>query len=869
MQKIRVSEIADEAGISNKEVIEKANEIGFEVKAANSAINESDANVIMQYIFTGNKPKSAEVAKPKKEIKKSSKAIKKPEAKIDSKDKIKSINKSKKLEIKTTSTKAINIKKEAKIVKTEDKQQTDKKMQAKEETLSIVGIKRKGIRFVKRAKTEIKKSEKSEKNSEHHNQKLSNTPSLKELFSNEETPKVIIKPKQKSKKKTPAHTQDHGTKLDIARNMVEVNIEDDTELMLDLHEDVLENTKKEEKKSFDKTKTTRQNTYMPRPTIRRGKSKKRKPKTKVEEIIDAIEIPKEIRVYEFAEACGKSAAAVITVLFGLGKMVTKNDFLEEEEIEIVAEDFEISVTYKEADEALEYINEKIDTTLGSDERAPIVTIMGHVDHGKTSLLDYIKNTKVVDGEAGGITQHIGAYQIERDGKKITFIDTPGHEAFSAMRSRGASITDIIIIVIAADDGVKPQTIEAIAHAKSSGVPIIVAINKIDKKTANIELVKTQMAEHEIMASDWGGDCDFIGVSAHSGEGIDELIETILLQSELLELKADRSAQAQATVVESSLEKGKGAVATVIMQNGTLKVGQTIVADSSFGKVRAIIDDNGKNVKELGLSQPGQILGLSTVPEAGSVLVSMENEKEARETAAKRVEAQKAREHSKSTKVSIEELSAMVAEGKIKSLPIILKADVQGSLEALKSSLLKLKNEEVKINIIHSAVGGITESDIALANASENSIILGFNVRPTGSVKKKAKAEGVEIKTYSIIYALLDDIKELLSGMMSPIITEENTGQAEVREVFSINGVGSIAGCFVNDGTVIRGGLARVIRDGVVIHDNSNISSLKRFKDEVKDVSKGYECGIMLEDYNDVKIGDVIETYKEVENKAKI
>jgi translation initiation factor IF-2 len=556
------------------------------------------------------------------------------------------------------------------------------------------------------------------------------------------------------------------------------------------------------------------------------------------------------------------------VLFGLGKIVTKNDFLEEEEIEIVADDFGIEVIFTEDNQNI------IDAAIlkesnGDDERPPIITIMGHVDHGKTSLLDYIKNSKIASGEAGGITQHIGAYQVVKNNKEITFIDTPGHAAFTQMRSRGTGVTDIVIIVVAADDGVKPQTLEAISHAKNANVPIIVAINKIDKESANIDLVKTQMAEHEIMATDWGGEYDFVPVSAHTGEGIDDLLETILLQSELLELKSNKKELAQATVIESMVQKGKGPVATVIVQSGTLRVGDTIVADTTYGRVRAIVDDMGNSIKELGLSQPGQVQGLAEVPSAGSILKAMSSEKEAKEIATSRAEAARAKELSKSTKVSIEELGQMVAEGKIKALPVIIKADVQGSLEAIKGSLEKLKNQEVKINIIHSGIGGITENDIALANASANSVILGFNVRPTGSVKKKAKTEGVEIKTYSIIYDLLDDIKGLLGGLMSPIYKEENTGQAEVRDTFTIGGIGTIAGCIVNDGKVIKTAKARLIRDGIVIYDNTTVASLKRFKDDVKEVGKGYECGIMLDGFNDIKIGDVIETFKQIEQKATL
>ena len=494
--------------------------------------------------------------------------------------------------------------------------------------------------------------------------------------------------------------------------------------------------------------------------------------------------------------------------------------------------------------------------------------MGHVDHGKTSLLDKIRSTKTASGEAGGITQHISSYTVEKNGQKITFVDTPGHAAFSAMRTRGTAITDIVIIVVASDDGVKPQTEEVIAHAKASGCPIIVAMNKIDKESANIDMVKAQMAEKGMTPVDWGGDIEFIGVSAKTGVGIEDLLENILIQSELLELKADPNAKAKAAVIEASLEKGRGPVATVIVQNGTLKIGDNIVCDTTFGRVKAITDDNGNPVKELGLSETGTVLGLNDVPTTGSVMVAMDTDKEVRDIATTRAEHARAKELSKSTKVSLEEMSGLIAEGKIKQLPVIIKTDVGGSLEAIKGSLEQIANDEVKVKVIHSAVGGITESDLVLAGASEGCIILGFNVRPTGAIKAKAKADGVAINTYTIIYDLIDDVKDALSGMMSAVIREENTGQAEVRDTFVVPKIGTVAGCIVTDGKVIRGGHARIIRDGIVTY-TGKISSLKRFKDDAKEVANGYECGIIFEKFNDIKVGDFIETFIQIEEKVSV
>ncbi len=693
------------------------------------------------------------------------------------------------------------------------------------------------------------------------------------------SPKVSVR--KKEKKKQVAKSQDHGKLIEINRPTNQDFVSNSDESLLGeevvlLDMDLSEPSKfLEENKQQDNKKQSRSSrpaAFGNRPQgLKRGKRKKRI--KRVEETVDITEvtIPEDVRVYEFAEACGKSASEVITVLFGLGMMVTKNDFLKQDELEILGEEFGIEVTVKDALEDVNYVEEYLDEEIDDsnfETRPPVVTIMGHVDHGKTSLLDKIRSAKVAAAEAGGITQHISAYTIEQSGQKITFVDTPGHAAFSAMRARGADVTDVVIIVVAADDGVKPQTEEVISHAKASGCPIIVAVNKMDKETANMDMVKAQMAEKEMTPVDWGGDIEFIGVSAHTGQGIDDLLENILLQAEILELQADPKAKAKATVVESSLEKGRGPVATVIVQNGELKVGDNIVCDTTYGRVKAITNCMGKPVKKLGLSETGSVLGLNDVPAAGSIMVTQDSDKEAREIATTRAEHARAKELSKSTKVSLEEMSGLIAEGKIKQLPVIIKTDVGGSLEAIKGSLEKIQNEEVKVKVIHAGVGGITESDLVLAGASEGCIILGFNVRPTGAVKQKAKADGVTINTYSIIYDLLDDVKDALSGMMSAVIREENTGQAEVRDTFVVPKIGTVAGCLVTDGKVIRGGHARIIRDGVVTY-TGKISSLKRFKDDVKEVANGYECGIMFDKFNDIKTGDFIETFIQIEEKREI
>ena len=546
-------------------------------------------------------------------------------------------------------------------------------------------------------------------------------------------------------------------------------------------------------------------------------------------------------------------------------MMTKNDFLGNDEIEILSEEFEVEVTIIDPKDEFTQDVEDIEEDPDATERAPVITIMGHVDHGKTSLLDAIREAKVTDGEAGGITQHIGAYTIEQSGKAITFIDTPGHAAFSHMRQKGTDITDIIVIVVAADDGVKPQTLEVIKMAQESGAPIIVALNKMDKETAQPDMVKGQMAEHGINPVDWGGDIEFVPVSAKSGMGIDDLLENILTTAEILELKANENALAKAAVIESSLEKGRGPVATVIVQNGTLKVGDYVVCGAAYGRVKAMMDEHNKQIKTLLPSHTAVIAGLNEVPASGEVMTVMNSDKEAKEFALKRHEYDRHKELSISMKSNLEDMTAMIAEGKLKSLKVVLKTDVHGTLEAIKSSITALRNDEVKVNIISSGVGGITESDVELVNNSENCVLLGFNVRPTGAVKASAKQKGVEIKTYSIIYQLIDDITGMLTGMMAPKYTEENTGQAEVREVFKIP-KGIVAGSVVVDGRLIRGGMVRVIRDGVV-HYEGELTSLKRFKDDVEEIGNGYECGVVISGYDDVVPGDILETFKKVEQKV--
>ena len=898
--KVRVYEIAEEAGASSQDVIAKAKDLGVELKSPQSAVSVEDAEEIANYIITGKSAKLAKKAapKPKKEVKKVVEETKEVKAEEKTEKKIEEKAEEKKAEPEVKKVKEVEkpvISKPKPVTTAKPEQKEENKPAVNPENRNKIVPKRRGLKIVKKNNPKPAKPTPEELNAMDSSGKKQ-MKSLSEILGGSDqkdeikTKDIKIPPasadarkakSRKEKKKPTQKSQDHGKKLNVDyagdfKSSDDSLLGEEVVLLdMDLGDNIkiLEEQKPQNNNNKNKqTRSSRPAAFGNAPRgLKRGKRKKRI-RREVEQVdITEVTIPEDIRVYEFAEACGKSASEVITVLFGLGMMVTKNDFLKQDELEILGEEFEIEVTVKDALEDANYVDEYLEEEIDDSNfvtRPPVVTIMGHVDHGKTSLLDKIRSAKVASGEAGGITQHISAYTVDQNGEKITFVDTPGHAAFSAMRSRGADVTDIIIIVVAADDGVKPQTEEVISHAKASGCPIIVAVNKIDKEAANMDMVKAQMAEREMTPVDWGGDVEFIGVSALTGQGIDDLLENILIQSEMLELKADPTAKVKGAVVESLLEKGRGPVATIIVQNGTLKVGDNIVCDTTYGRVKAITNDQGKPVKELGLSETGNVLGLNDVPVSGAVMVAQDSEKEAREIATTRAEHARAKELSKSTKVTLEEMSGLIAEGKIKQLPVIIKADVGGSLEAIKGSLEKIANEEVKVKVIHAAVGGITESDLVLAGASEGCIILGFNVRPTGSVKSKAKADGITINTYTIIYDLLDDVKDALSGMMSAVIREENTGQAEVRDTFVVPKIGTVAGCLVTDGKVIRGGHARIIRDGVVTY-TGKISSLKRFKDDVKEVANGYECGIMFDKFNDIKVGDFIETFIQIEEKVSI
>lgn len=572
-----------------------------------------------------------------------------------------------------------------------------------------------------------------------------------------------------------------------------------------------------------------------------------------------------LTVNELAVKLRKEPAEIIKKLFNLGIMATINQYLDSDAIQLICAEYNVEVEEKIViDETNFETLEEVDEPDKMQERPPVVTIMGHVDHGKTTLLDAIRSTNVVAGEAGGITQHIGAYQVEIKGKKITFLDTPGHAAFTTMRARGAQITDITILVVAADDGVKPQTVEAISHAKAAGVPIIVAVNKVDKPEANIDRVKQELTEYELVSEEWGGDTIFSPISAKQRIGIEELLEYILLVSEVQELKANPDKRARGTVVEAELDKGRGPVATILVQHGTLRVGDPIVVGSAHGRVRAMVNDKGRRLKEAGPSTPVEITGLNDVPQAGDQFMVFEDEKKARAIGEARASKQRESERRENTRVSLDDLFQHIQEGDIKELNLIVKGDVQGSVEALRGSLEKIDVNGTRVKIIHTGVGAITESDVTLANAS-NAIVIGFNVRPEPNARSMAEQEKIDIRLHRVIYTVIEEIEQALKGMLDPVYKENIIGQAEIREVFKVSKIGNIAGCYVTEGKLSRDAGARVIREGIVIYEGK-LDTLKRFKDDAKDVAAGYECGLTLERFHDIKVGDVIEAFVMVEVK---
>jgi translation initiation factor IF-2 len=625
----------------------------------------------------------------------------------------------------------------------------------------------------------------------------------------------------------------------------------------------IQRKKKDQRKTFsgEKKREFKEQKKMEEKVQKQAPKPSRPPKKKKEEELKIIQIPEVITVRELADLLDVSPNEIIAELMKRGILATINHTIDPNVAVEIAEKFGYLAEVKSAEEQVEELveSEKEENPEDLEERPPIVVVMGHVDHGKTSLLDKIRQTDVARKEKGGITQHIGASQVElSSGKKITFLDTPGHEAFTSLRARGAKVADIAVLVVAADDGVMPQTIEAINHAKDAGIPIIVAVNKIDLPQANPDKVLRELSEHGLIPEDWGGDTPVVKVSAKTGEGIDELLEMITLVAELEELKANPKGKTKAVIIETKLDPKRGPVATAIVQNGTLKVGDIFVAGATYGRVRAMIDDKGRRLKEAPPGTPVEILGFEELPEPGDILIVVPNEKTAKALAEQR-KRQKEQEKLKGTALRLEEIYEKIQSGELKELKIILKADTIGSIEALKKALEELSTDKVKVSIIHSGVGAISESDIMLAKAS-GAIVIGFNTRPNPAARKLLEEEKVDVRTYGVIYDAVEDVKKALEGLLEPEKVEEVLGQAEVRATFKIKKVGTVAGCYVLDGKLVRGAKARLIREGVVIYDGE-IESLKRFKEDVKEVVKGYECGVKLKDFNDIKVGDIIECYE--------
>ena len=656
-----------------------------------------------------------------------------------------------------------------------------------------------------------------------------------------------------------------------AKNHMSVIEEEDAELIKELYSDEnsgLKDNKNETVEHYENLANEDANKVVIRKRGRKGRDELGNGNNGVEAIDDEfVVIENTITVKDLADKLKRPYVEVIKQLIFIGVMAGMNQEIDFNTAEKVIEKYGAVAVLKEEEEGKIAEDEDIEVDLGTDKKPAVVTVMGHVDHGKTSLLDCIRKAKVTETEAGGITQHIGAYTVNINNEKITFLDTPGHEAFTAMRARGAQITDIVILVVAADDGIMPQTKEAINHCKAAKVPMIVAINKMDRPGANPDKVKQELTEHGLVSEDWGGDTICVPVSAHTKEGIDTLLEMVLITAEMLELKADSSRRAKGTVVEGKLDKGRGPLATLLVQNGTLNTGDSIIVGSTYGRIRAMFDDKGKKIKSAGPSIPVEVLGLSEVPAAGDRFNVVKDEKTARNMAEARKAKSREEHFQSSNRVSMENLYSQIQEGSVKELGVIVKADVQGSVEAVRQSLEKLSTDNVKVRVLHSGVGAITETDVILAAAS-NAIIIGFNVRPDNNAASIGEKENVEIKTYRIIYDALDDIKAAMVGMLDPVYKEVVLGRVEIRQIYKVSNVGTIAGSYVLNGKITRSSSIRVLRNGIVITE-STLASLKRFKDDAKEVAAGYECGLSIEKFNDLKEGDIIEAFIMEEVKPKL
>ncbi len=851
MAKVRVHQLAKELGIPSKELLEKLrNELDMQVKSIHSSLDEKQVMLVKEFIkpievkeeTPSLKEGAKEVVKEEtKEVEeKVVEAVKtQPEEKVEGKEEVKQVDRGDRQERKGEKSE----KKEGKKVR----KRTDVRVLSPEELAKRK--RRRGRRKPYRKEEELKERKKPFKKEVKE--------AKEEKITREQLEKLVASTKESTaKEKEKPKTQEE---LLAERKREQREFEDQKrfeELLRKIEEKNRAKKKRKKKKKKEEPKET--------PFEELSEEEQLQRLIEEEERANTVVIPEVVSVREFAEKLGVEPNQLLQDLISLGKFVAINQPIDFETAEKVAQKYGKVVKLEGAEETSleEELSETPDREEDLKPRPPVITVMGHVDHGKTTLLDYIRNTKVAEREAGGITQHIGASVVEADtseGKKtLVFLDTPGHEAFTAMRARGAQATDIVVLVVAADDGVMPQTVEAINHAKAAGVPIIVAINKIDKPGANPERVKQELTQHGLIPEDWGGDTVMVPVSAKTGEGVDELLEMIALQAELMELKANPNKPAKGIVLEAKLDKKRGPVATFLVQSGTLKVGDAVVAGLYAGKIRAMFDDKGKQVKEASPSMPVEVLGLEGVPMAGDKFTVVESLEKARKIAQKRQELAKESALEKEKRVSLEDLFSQMQAGEVKELNVVLKADAQGSIEAIRKSLQELSTSEVKVNVIHAGVGPITENDIMLAAAS-NAIVVGFNVRPDSAARKAAEREKVDVRTYRVIYDMVDEIKKAMEGLLEPEEKEVYLGSAEVRATFKVPKVGTVAGCYVRDGVIKRNAGVRLVRDGVVVYEGK-ISSLKRFKDDVKEVQAGYECGVGLENFNDIKVGDIIECY---------
>ena len=817
--KIKLGEISKNLKITNKDIIAKLAEFGVELKSSASVVDEETIGLIFD-IYTELNQVSDEEIREMREA-----ALKK--ASEDGNDEEKSSKKPAK--------------------KTEEKAEKHaKKEEKKSEEKSVKEVKKTEEKAEVKAevKTETKAEKKEEKQKQEKHKKVAKKQSgqridLSNIDHTNTEEEYVVKTEEKKRY------------VDTRQSTVELDTIESRERIEDM---VSDNIKMDKKGGKAKNKKGGKN--------RREKEKNQQPKKEIKaKVITEVEIPETITVGEFASKMGKTSAEVVKKLMMLGVMASQNQAIDFETAQLIGDDFGIEVKQEVVltkEDMLMIETEEEDKPEDLVPRPPVVVVMGHVDHGKTSLLDAIRDTSVTDTEAGGITQHIGAYSVKLNDRLITFLDTPGHEAFTTMRARGAQVTDVAILVVAADDGIMPQTIEAINHAKAAGVTIVVAINKIDKDGANPERVKQMLVEYDLVPEEWGGDTVCVEISAKKRINIDGLLEMVLLVADMQELKANPNRDAQGTVIEAEIDKGRGPVATVLVQNGTLKVGDFVIAGTAVGRVRAMVNDKGRRVKTAPPSTPVEILGLSEAPSGGDTFMVVENEKLARDVAEQRKQELQENKFNQVVKVSLDNLFSQIDEGNMKELDVIIKADVQGSVEAVKQSLEKLSNDEVRVRAIHGGVGAINESDVMLANAS-NAIIVGFNVRPDAGALASAEQNEVDIRLYRVIYQAIEEIEAAMKGMLDPEFKEVVIGYAEVRQTFKVSNVGTIAGCYVTQGKIQRNAEIRIVRNGIIVHEGT-INSLKRFKDDAKEVAENFECGIGVENFNDIKEGDTIECF---------